>query len=67
MECAYVKAIAEALTRHVAHLHDLELADLVGERLARPGNIAVDFVLDVQFALGRVGGEVICCRVQPME
>ena len=42
-----------------AQLQELQLADLVGERLARVGDVAVDLVDDVGLGLGRVRHEVV--------
>src|SRR5258708_11171755 len=53
-----VKSTAKLLARVGAQLLDLHLAYLVGQRLSRPGNVAVDFVHDVQLRLGSVVHEV---------
>ena len=47
-------AVAEPRPGLVAEPEDLELAELVGERLARPDDVAIDLVLDVVGAEGRV-------------
>src|SRR5688572_3051407 len=57
VEGADVEALAELGGRARAQLLDLQLADLVGQRLARPGDVAVDLVDDVVLGLGRVGLE----------
>jgi hypothetical protein len=36
------------------YLQDFKLTNLVGQRLARPGNVAVDLVYDVVLGLGRI-------------
>src|SRR6185369_699550 len=50
---------AEPLPRVRAKGQDLELPDLVGERLARPDDVAVDLVDDVVVAEGRVAAEEV--------
>jgi hypothetical protein len=43
VEAAQVETRTQRRFRALAQLDDLQFADLVGERLARPGNIAIDF------------------------
>ena len=59
VESPDVELPAEILRRPGAQLLDLELADLVGQRLARPGDVAVDLVRDVELGLGGIGLEEI--------
>ena len=54
MERPDVEAAAEPGPGLVAQPSDLELADLVGEGLARPGDVAVDLVDDVVLGQGGV-------------
>ena len=52
-------SVAELGRRLAAQLLDLQLADLVRQRLARPGDVAVDLVDDVELGLRRVRLEVV--------
>src|SRR5690606_8401428 len=51
VEIAQVEAGAERATRALAQFQDPELADLVGQGLARGGDVAVDLVDDVLLGL----------------
>lgn len=59
VEGADVKAGAMGGFGAGAEVADFELADLVGEGLAGPGDVAVHFGDDVELGLGAVGEEVI--------
>ena len=59
MEIADIKVPAKRCLGFISQLKHFHLADLVGQGLARPANIAVDLVDDVGFAFGGVGNEVI--------
>ena len=55
--------------RACAQLEDLELAHLVGERLARPGDVAIGLgahFVERQRRVGRRDSRIACSRVQPM-
>src|SRR5207249_10449730 len=54
VEGAQVEPRTEPRLRAGAKAPDLELADLVGERLSRPGDVAVHLVHDVVLREGRV-------------
>src|SRR5438552_3900860 len=50
VELADVEALAHRFFSLVAQLADSQLADLVGARLSRPGDVAIDLGVDVQLA-----------------
>src|SRR5690348_10150182 len=54
VEGAHVEAGAQCLLGFRAQRLDLELTDLVRQRLARPGDVTVHLVLDVLVALAGV-------------
>src|SRR4051812_48899909 len=54
VEGADVEPVAQRLFRLFAQGLDPELADLVGQCLARPGNVTIDLVVDVEVALAGV-------------
>src|SRR2546429_1114787 len=54
VEGAKIEPRTEPLFRVGAEPPDLELADLVGERLSRPGDVAVHLVYDVVLREGRI-------------
>ena len=69
VEVLEVEAAAERLLGLGAQLEDLELADLVGERLAGNGDVALDLGGDL--GLGscrycRACSRIACSRVQPL-
>jgi hypothetical protein len=47
VEPAQIEFWPQRLFRPRAQFADLEFADLVGERLSRPGDVAVDLGLDI--------------------
>ena len=57
MEGPYVESPTEPVARPVAQFDDFHLAELVGQRLSRPGDVAVDFSLDVLLIHGGVLAE----------
>src|SRR6267143_2432715 len=59
VERANIEFAAERRRRVRAQLFDLQLADLVGERLARPYDVAIDFHGDVMLRLPGIGLEVV--------
>ena len=59
VEGADVELVAERFLRAGAELEDLELADLVGQSLAGPGDVAVDLGLDAGLVDVRVVVEVV--------
>ena len=59
VEGAHVEPVAQRLLGLGAQRLDPELADLVRQRLARPGDVAVDLVVDVEIALAGVLLEVV--------
>ena len=54
MEVAYVKIVAERGFGARPQRQDLELTDLIGQRLSRHHDVAVDLVDDVVLRLGCV-------------
>jgi len=58
VERPQVEVLAEGGLGLRPHLHDPELTDLVGQRLPRHRDVAIDLVDDVQLRLGRVLPEV---------
>jgi hypothetical protein len=48
MKMAHVELVSQLFLGPAAQLPDLELADLVRQRLARIGDVAVDLRLDVR-------------------
>ena len=48
MEISDVEFIAQFVFRSHAELADLEFANFVGKSLTGPGDVAVDFVVDVE-------------------
>ena len=59
MEVGEVEFVSEFLLGFCSQLQDFQLADFVGECLAGPGDVSVDFVFDVVHRLGRVDGEKV--------
>jgi hypothetical protein len=51
VELAKVEAATELLLGARAQLLDLQLADLVGQRLARPADVAIGLVGDIELGL----------------
>ena len=56
---ADVELIAQFFLRPLAQFGDLQLPDLVRQRLRRPRDVAVGLGLDVGLVLGGVGMEVV--------
>src|SRR5207245_3498780 len=52
VELAQIERLTERALGAGAEILDLELADLIGQGLAGPGDITVDLVGDVDFGLG---------------
>ncbi len=59
MERAEVKSFAQLTLGIEAQLPDLQVADLVGQRLPRPGNVPVHFDSHLMFGQPRVFQEII--------
>ncbi len=59
MEGAEVELRAEGRFRFVACVHDGHLAEVVAERLAGPGDVAIDFGLDLVVGERGVVAEVL--------
>ena len=70
VEGADIEVVAELFFGAVAQLEDFKLADLVGESLAGPCDVAIDLGLDGwsrRWLNGRGSSATICSRVQCCE
>src|SRR5210317_1971820 len=59
MERLDVEVFAEPEFTAFAQFQDFQLADFVSQRLARPGNVTVDFIDDVMFGFCRIAAEKV--------